>query len=118
VIAKRSFRAKVLEIYVALENDLGMRRHFQIHRFALDELDGLLAQESCEQKLIQVLGQWQHAAEHRDGLGADRDCDFEPASLPRFSIESESLVALLRRACLAVPLPRSFAIPPLPMGEG
>ena len=56
---------------MALEHDLGLRRHFQRHGLAVDQLDLLAAQQAGELVLRQSVGHRRHGGQDRAGIGAD-----------------------------------------------
>ena len=69
VIAKRAFHAQFVQLHIAFENDLRIRRHFEIDGFALDQLDCLLAQKSCNDELFDL---WRCGHNGGEGESLDR----------------------------------------------
>ena len=52
MVAERSFHAPLGRIHVALQHDLGVRRHAMIHRLAPHHVNGLAAQKAREHHLV------------------------------------------------------------------
>ena len=75
VIAERSLAAALARLDVAFEHDLGVRRHLEVDRDALDELDALAAEKAREHQLVEPLG-------HRRGRGIRRARDRGRARRP------------------------------------
>ena len=54
VIAERPLDAQLVQLHIAFENDLRMRRHFEIDRLALHQFDRPLAQKSRDDELLNL----------------------------------------------------------------
>ena len=54
-----------------------MRRHFQIHRLALHDLERLTAQKTRNQKLLDLRRRGHNGRKRRRRIGADRHCHLE-----------------------------------------
>ena|SRR5438105_239500 len=98
VITERAFGHQWLgRIDVSLEHEVGFRRYFQITRECPRQRDGLAAQESGEQKLVDRRWQWRTRRIYRWRIGAKRDAHWHPFTTLRH-------LAPVRRADF-VPLP-------------
>ena len=84
VVAKRSLGAELVEIHVAFEHDLRMRRHFEIHRLALHQLHRLAPQEAGDDVLLNLRRRGHDRGERRCRIGPDRNCDLQPSILSGF----------------------------------
>ncbi len=78
VVAEGAFAAQLAQFHVAFENDLGVGRHFEIDGLALDDLDGLAAQKTRDQKLFDFRRRRHDGGEGCGGIGADGYGNFEP----------------------------------------
>jgi hypothetical protein len=79
VVAEGPFVGDLVLVDVALEHELGVRRHFEAHGLAGDELDGLAAQEAGQHQLVDVLGERRAGGVGRDRIAPERDGDLDPA---------------------------------------
>ncbi len=73
VVTERALRHPLPRLQIALQDHLRVRRDLQRDGHAVDHLDPLAAEETGEQVLVDVAGQWgaRGVADHR--VGADRD---------------------------------------------
>src|SRR5579864_2011862 len=73
VVAERAFGAELVEVDVAFENDFSVGWDFEIDRLALDEFDGLLAEEAGDQEFFNVGRGGDNGAEGERGIGTNGD---------------------------------------------
>src|SRR5581483_11144906 len=78
VVAERALLADLVLRDVALEHDLGARRHLDPDRDALDELDRLAAQEARHHELVDVLRERRARGVRGDRVEPERDGDLDP----------------------------------------
>ena len=57
VVAERPFDADVVEVHISFQHDFGVGRDLQVHGFAGHQFQRIAAQESGEEKFVQVGGQ-------------------------------------------------------------
>ena len=94
VVAERAFDADVVTRDRPLEDDLGVRRDFQVHGLAADELHRLAAQEAGEHELVDVVWERRARGVRRHGIEPDRDGYRDPPVLGREEIGPPVLVHL------------------------
>ena len=82
VVAVRPLVAVVVERDLALEHDLGLRRHLQRHRLAVHQLDLAAAQQAGELVLRQRVGHRRDGGEDGAGIGADHGGGRQRLALP------------------------------------
>ncbi len=75
VVAEGAFGAELAELDEAFEDDLGVGRDFEVDGLALDELDGLLAEEAGDEVLLDFGWRGNDGGEGDGGVGADGDGD-------------------------------------------
>ena len=80
VVAEGALGAQLLGVHVAFQHDLGVGRHLDIHRLALDHLHRLLADESGHQHLVDAFRQRQRSGEADGRIGADGHRHLDAAS--------------------------------------
>ncbi len=78
MVAEGAFAAQLAELDVALEDDFGVGGDFEIDGFALDDLDGLAAQEAGDHELFDFRRRGDDGGKGGCRIGADGDGDFEP----------------------------------------
>ena len=71
VVAEGAFGAELVEFDVAFEDDFGVGGDFEVDGFALDQLDGLLAQEAGDEELFDFGRRGDDGGEGGGGIGAD-----------------------------------------------
>ena len=76
VIAEGTLGAELVEADVAFENDFRGGGDLQIDGLALDELDGLLAEEAGDDELFYFWRRGNDGGKRGGGIGADGDGDF------------------------------------------
>ena len=72
VIAERPFGAELVQIHVALQNNLGIGRNLQIDGLAFHQLDWLLPQESGDDEFFYVWRRWDDCGKSERRIGANR----------------------------------------------
>ena len=97
VIAERPFAAPLARLDVAFEHDVRARRHLEIDRDRLHQLDAPAAEKPGEQQLVEPFGHRRRRRIREDRLGAQRHRHLEPLAQPLGD-------AMVLRAAL-VPLP-------------
>ena len=73
VVAEWAFDARLAGHHVALQHDLRVRRHLQVHRGALHDLHALLADNTRDCQLVQPGRQRRRSRPQRRGVAAQRD---------------------------------------------
>ena len=69
-LTKGRFRLKVLGDDVALDHNLGFCGHQEVHRFALDHIDGRACQTPCHVQLVGVFREFLCRGEGHTGWAA------------------------------------------------
>ena len=82
MVAKRTFRAKLVEVNVALEDNLGVGRNFEVDGFALHEFDRLLPQESGNHVLLHLGRRGNDGGKSQRRVGSDGYRHFHLARRP------------------------------------
>ncbi len=77
VVAEGAFAAQFAEFDVAFEDDFGVGGDFEIDGFALDDFDGLAAQEAGDHELLDLGRRGNDGGEGGGGIGADGHGNFE-----------------------------------------
>ena len=77
VVAEWAFASQLVELYVAFENDLRMRRDFEIDRLAFHQLDRLLPQKSGNQILFHIGWRRHNCSKGCRRISSDGYRDFE-----------------------------------------
>src|SRR5436190_2919389 len=72
VVAEGSFRAQLVEVHIAFEDDLSIGGHFEVHSFAFHELDRLLAQETGDDELFDLRWSRNDRRKSEGWLGTNR----------------------------------------------
>ena len=73
VVAEGAFGAELAELDEALEDVLGVGGHLEVDGLGLDELDGLLAEETGDEVLLDLGGGGDNGGKGERGVGADGD---------------------------------------------
>jgi hypothetical protein len=79
VVAEGPLDREVALLDVALEDDLGGRRHLEIDRHALDDLHGVAAEEAGEHQLVDVFRKRRTCAVGADRVEPEPDRHLHPA---------------------------------------
>ena len=74
MVAIGALLAIFVERDMALENDLGLRRHLQRHRLAIDQLDLAATEQPGELVFRERVGNRCHGGENRPWVGSDHGC--------------------------------------------
>ena len=95
VVAEGAFGAQLAQLDVAFENDFRVGRNFKVDGLAFDNLNGLAAQESCDQKLFDLGRRGHDGREGRRWIGADGHGDFKPRA---FQLSERNLWRAVERS--------------------
>src|SRR6185369_11078981 len=79
VVAEWALGSKLVELDIALKNDFGSGRHFEVDSLALDEFDGFAAQETGDHELFNFGRRRDDAGEHECWISPDSYGDFHTA---------------------------------------
>jgi hypothetical protein len=79
VVAEGAFGAELAERDVAFEDVLGVGGDFEVDGLALDQLDGLAAEEAGDEVLLDLGRRGDDGGEGGRGIGADGDGDLHAA---------------------------------------
>ena len=77
MVAEGAFGAEFVELDVAFEDDFGVGGDFEIDGFALDQFDGLFAEEAGDEELLDFRRGGDDGGEGGGGIGADGYGDFQ-----------------------------------------
>jgi hypothetical protein len=96
VIAKRPLGPQLPGLDVALKHKINIRRHFQIHGLAPDELHGFFPEKAREQDLIQTVRQRRRGGERVGGVAPEGHGHRHPlaAFVVPFAVAGRHLVHL------------------------
>ena len=76
MVAERAFVAERLgRVNVAFDDEVGIRRDFQVVGLALDEFDGFFAEVTGEEEFVEAVGQWRGGGEGEHGIAAEKNGD-------------------------------------------